>query len=174
MKYSQININSLNLHSFNSITSPLDQFEIRNLIGIDAPLFGNLSLSLTNIGLYLTISLFILLLMSVLSTNNDKIISNKFSISLETVYATVHGIVTSQINNKNGQIYFPLMYTLFVFILITCFYWLQEAMSKSLSEGKKTSRMKSKQTKQAGKGSTTRQVTTSKKTSRKNTRKSYK
>jgi len=29
----------------------------------------------------------------------------------------VHGIVVSQINAKNGQVYFPLMYTLFVFIL---------------------------------------------------------
>ena len=30
----------------------------------------------------------------------------------------MHGIVTSQINPKNGQIYFPLIYTLFVFILL--------------------------------------------------------
>lgn len=102
----------------NIITSPLDQFEIRNLISLNTPLFGNISLSLTSIGLYLTMATALILLLSVLSTNNDKIISNKISISLETVYATVHGIVTSQINSKNGQIYFPLMYTLFVFILI--------------------------------------------------------
>jgi F-type H+-transporting ATPase subunit a len=31
---------------------------------------------------------------------------------------TIHGIVTNQINAKNGQIYFPFIYTLFIFILI--------------------------------------------------------
>ncbi|KAK4538935.1 hypothetical protein RGQ29_032148 [Quercus rubra] len=78
-----------------NIMSPLDQFEIRNLLSIDAPLLGNTSISLTNIGLYLTIG-----------------------VLLETVYATVHGIVVGQINGKNGQAYFPLMYALFIFILL--------------------------------------------------------
>jgi F-type H+-transporting ATPase subunit a len=36
----------------------------------------------------------------------------------ESVYATVHGIVVNQINEKDGQAYFPFMYTLFMFILI--------------------------------------------------------
>jgi len=34
------------------------------------------------------------------------------------MYATIHGIVIGQINAKNGQIYFPFMYTLFVYILM--------------------------------------------------------
>ena len=34
---------------------PLDQFEIRNLTILDAPILGNSSLSLTNISLYLTL-----------------------------------------------------------------------------------------------------------------------
>ncbi len=34
------------------------------------------------------------------------------------MYATIHSIVTSQINPKSGQTYFPLLYTLFIFILI--------------------------------------------------------
>src|ERR1700749_4749553 len=37
---------------------------------------------------------------------------------METIYATVHSIVVNQINPKNGQIYFPFIYTLFIFILI--------------------------------------------------------
>src|SRR3978361_1373444 len=36
----------------------------------------------------------------------------------ESLYATIHSIVTNQINPKKGQIYFPFIYTLFVFILI--------------------------------------------------------
>jgi F-type H+-transporting ATPase subunit a len=37
---------------------------------------------------------------------------------MESIYATVHSIVTSQISDKKGQIYFPFMYSLFIFILI--------------------------------------------------------
>lgn len=36
----------------------------------------------------------------------------------ECLYDTVHSIVRGQINNNQGQIYFPFIYTLFLFILI--------------------------------------------------------
>lgn len=58
------------------IMSPLDQFEIRNLISLDAPILGNLSFSLTNIGLYLTIGGYLVFALSLIANNNDKIISN--------------------------------------------------------------------------------------------------
>lgn len=106
------------MNNFNYIFSPLDQFEIRNLISLDAPILGNFSFSLTNIGLYLTIGGYLVFMIGLLSTNNNRIISNAWSIPQESIYATVHGIVVGQINNKNGQAYFPLMYVLFVFILI--------------------------------------------------------
>ena len=37
-------------------TSPLDQFEIRNLVTLDAPVIGNIHISITNIAVYLAIS----------------------------------------------------------------------------------------------------------------------
>src|ERR1700749_3667330 len=37
---------------------------------------------------------------------------------METIYATVHSIVVNQINEKKGQMYFPFIYALFMFILI--------------------------------------------------------
>src|SRR6267143_1229196 len=50
---------------YTHITTPLDQFEIRNLLSLDAPILGNLHISLTNIGLYLTIgTLFIFILVN--------------------------------------------------------------------------------------------------------------
>jgi F-type H+-transporting ATPase subunit a len=61
---------------FTDIPSPLDQFEIRNLLSIDAPILGNLHLSITNIGLYLTIGAFIVLILNVLATNYNKVVSN--------------------------------------------------------------------------------------------------
>jgi len=62
--------------SYTNITSPLDQFEIRNLLSLDAPVLGNLHISLTNIGLYLTIGAFLVLSLNVLATNYNKVVSN--------------------------------------------------------------------------------------------------
>lgn len=58
------------------IRSPLDQFEIRDLLSLNAPVLGNFSLSMTNIALYLTSAGYLVFVLSVLSTNNGKIISN--------------------------------------------------------------------------------------------------
>jgi F-type H+-transporting ATPase subunit a len=98
--------------------SPLNQFEILDLLSLDTPILGNLHISITNLGLYLIIGAFFLLVLNLLSTNFNKLVSNNWSISMESLYATVHSIVTNQINSKKGQIYFPFIYTLFIFILI--------------------------------------------------------
>ncbi len=103
---------------FYEIVSPLDQFEIRNLLSLDAPILGNIHISLTNIGLYLIIGSFIALTLNLLATNYNKIVSNNWSLGLESIYATIHSIVINQINSNRGQIYFPFIYTLFIFILI--------------------------------------------------------
>lgn len=58
------------------IISPLNQFEIRDLLSLDAPILGNIHLSITNIGLYLICSGIIFILLNILTTNNNKIISN--------------------------------------------------------------------------------------------------
>ena len=100
------------------VFSPLTQFEIRDLLSIDLPILGDLHISITNIGFYLSIGAFFLLVINLLSTNYNKVVSNKWSISLESLYATIHSIVTNQINAGKGQIYFPFIYTLFIFILI--------------------------------------------------------
>jgi F-type H+-transporting ATPase subunit a len=58
------------------VESPLDQFEIRDLFSLNANLLGNIHISLTNIGLYLTISTLIILTYSLLASNSNKIIPN--------------------------------------------------------------------------------------------------
>ncbi len=102
---------------FNNIASPLDQFEIRDLISIDAPILFNIHLSLSNIGVYLCLAAFVVMGLNLLATNNNKVVSNNWSISQETIYATIHSIVINQINTTKGQIYFPFIYVLFIFIL---------------------------------------------------------
>ena len=98
-------------------TSPLDQFEINNLLTLDLPVIGNIQMSITNIGLYLSLAAFLILILNVLP-NFEKMVSNNWSISLESLYATIHSIVRKQINSRKGQIYFPFMFSLFIFILI--------------------------------------------------------
>ena len=101
-----------------NIYSPLDQFEIRNLISLDAPILLDLHLSITNIGVYLCLGAFIVLSLNLIATNNNKIVYNKWSLVQETIYATIHSIVINQINANKGQIYFPFIYSLFLFILV--------------------------------------------------------
>jgi F-type H+-transporting ATPase subunit a len=100
------------------IISPLEQFEIRDLLSIEAPILGNLHFSITNIGLFLVLGVFFILILNILSTNYNRLVGNNWSISQESLYATIHSIVTNQINPKSGQMYFPFIYALFIFILI--------------------------------------------------------
>jgi len=64
------------MNKFENITSPLDQFEVRDLLTLDAPILGNLHISLTNIGLYLIIASFIAFSLSVLANNYNRLVSN--------------------------------------------------------------------------------------------------
>ena len=61
---------------FQEIQTPLDQFEVRNLLSIEAPVLANLHLILTNIGLYLTAGALLVLALNVFATNNNKVVSN--------------------------------------------------------------------------------------------------
>lgn len=99
-------------------SSPLDQFTIRNLLSIKADILGNLQISLTNIGLYLIITTFIVFAFYLLATNYEMTTPNGWSLSLESIYATVYSIVINQINANKGQMFFPFISALFIYILI--------------------------------------------------------
>ena len=58
------------------ISSPIDQFEIRNLLSLDAPILANLHISLINIGLYLTVAAFITLTLNLVATNYNEVVAN--------------------------------------------------------------------------------------------------
>ena len=55
-------------------SSPLTQFEITDLFHLN--ILNNINISLTNIGLYLTIGSLIILILSISATNNNKLVSN--------------------------------------------------------------------------------------------------
>jgi F-type H+-transporting ATPase subunit a len=104
--------------TFNLISTPLDQFEIRDLISIGVPIFADLNVSLTTISFYLIVSFLIILNFNLVSNNLNRLVPNSWSISQECIYATIHSIVVNQINERKGQFYFPFIYGLFMFILI--------------------------------------------------------
>ena len=110
--------NYTNFNLNREILSPLNQFEIKDLLSLDAAILGDLHLSITNIGFFLLLGSFFILLLSFLSTNYNKLVGNAWSLGNESLYATIHGIVTNQINSKSGQMYFPFIFALFIFILI--------------------------------------------------------
>nr|YP_010846121.1 ATP synthase F0 subunit a [Cyathus pallidus]WEV87308.1 ATP synthase F0 subunit a [Cyathus pallidus] len=104
------------LESFN-IHSPLGQFEVVNLLSVKLPIFGDINLSLTNLGLYSIFTLLVVIGFHFYGNNESKLIPNKWSISLESAYASLSSMVKEQIGT-HSEIYLPFIYSLFFFILI--------------------------------------------------------
>jgi F-type H+-transporting ATPase subunit a len=99
------------------IFSPLNQFEVTNLIGINAPILGNLHLNLTNLSLYSIFVVLTILGLHMYANNDNKIIPNYWSISLESSFASLNTMVRDQIG-VNSEKYFPFIYSIFFYILI--------------------------------------------------------
>jgi F-type H+-transporting ATPase subunit a len=99
------------------ISSPLEQFEVTSFVGLNAPILGQFNLSLTNLGLYSLIVVFLVLSLHIVANNSHKLIPSKWSISLESAYASVHAMVRDQIGAAN-EIYTPFIYSLFFFVII--------------------------------------------------------
>lgn len=97
--------------------SPLEQFEVTSFIGLNAPILGQFNLSLTNLGLYSLIVLFLVLGLHIIANNNHRLIPSKWSIALESSYASIHAMVRDNVGQAN-EVYVPFIYSLFFFIII--------------------------------------------------------
>lgn len=104
--------------SFENYLNPLEQFQIKDLIGISIAFIENFKLSFTNMNLYLIISAISIYNVLYFSSNFNKITCESFSTTVESIYDTVQSIIITQINKIKGQKFFPLVYCLFLFILI--------------------------------------------------------
>jgi F-type H+-transporting ATPase subunit a len=98
------------------ILSPLNQFEVTSLIGVNAPILGYLNLTLSNLALYSCFILLTVLGFHAYGNNDSKLIPNKWSISLESSFASISSMVRDQIGSHN-EVYLPFVYSLFFFIL---------------------------------------------------------
>nr|YP_009355409.1 ATP synthase subunit a [Coccocarpia palmicola]ARB49957.1 ATP synthase subunit a [Coccocarpia palmicola] len=103
---------------FNQIQDPVYQFKVRDLFEVNAPIIFFTHLSITNIGLYLILGTFLILMFNYLSLNIKNIAANIWSTSKQLVYDTIYSIIIKQINALKGQNYFPFIYALFSFILV--------------------------------------------------------
>jgi F-type H+-transporting ATPase subunit a len=99
------------------ILSPLSQFEVTSLIGVNAPILGHINISLTNLALYTIFILLIVVGLHYYGNNDYNLVPSKWSISLESSFASLNTMVREQIGNHN-EIYLPFIYSLFFFILI--------------------------------------------------------
>lgn len=80
--------------------NPMDQFDIKGLLHIYLSFFFKFYFFFTNIGLYLTIGALISLIFNILALKYNIIFSTSWLISLESIYATIHSVVISQIGQN--------------------------------------------------------------------------
>jgi F-type H+-transporting ATPase subunit a len=99
------------------ILSPLNQFEVVSLIGLNAPILGHLNITITNLVLYSCLILLIVVALHFYGNNDYKLIPSKWSIIFESSFASLSSMVREQIG-LSSEIYLPFIYSLFFFVLI--------------------------------------------------------
>ena len=97
------------------VNSPLEQFEVTSLIGLNAPILGYLNITLSNLGLYSILVLLLITGIHYFGNNEVKLIPSKWSISIESLFHSIHSMVREQLGR---EIYLPFIYSIFFFILI--------------------------------------------------------
>lgn len=98
------------------IHTPLEQFSIISLIPFHV---GNLYLSFTNSSLFLLATITLLYTLFYMTTRKGgSLVPSRWQSFVEMIYEFVVSLVDEQIGSK-GRKYFPLIFTIFVFILFT-------------------------------------------------------
>jgi ATP synthase subunit 6 len=98
--------------------SPLEQFQILPIISLR---LGNFDLSFTNGNLIILIAIgsFFLLMNMLLSVNGSfYVVPSRWQIIIETFYETIANMLYDNLGTK-GQQYFPFVFVLFMFVLLS-------------------------------------------------------
>jgi F-type H+-transporting ATPase subunit a len=100
------------------ISSPLEQFELIPLIPIR---LGDFDISITHSTLFMLIALttFLLLIRMILMNNGGTLVPNRWQVIVEGIYDLSMMMPHETITGGKGQKYFPLIFSLFSFVL-TC------------------------------------------------------
>ena len=95
-------------------TNPMHQFEVYK-IGPEINL-GGVNLSFTNASLFMTISSFLILLFLFLGTKKKSLVPSKIQFITEASYTFVAKMINDTAGS-NAKIFFPFIFTLFMFVL---------------------------------------------------------
>jgi len=96
--------------------SPLEQFSIISLLPLR---IGNIYFSFTNSSLFLLLTTaLVFTLFQMVTQNGGFLIPSRWQSFVEMIYQFVVSLVDEQIGGKGGK-FFPLIFTLFVFLLFT-------------------------------------------------------
>lgn len=96
--------------------SPLEQFTVTSLSQKTLNIIQD-SVPVTNLGVYVIITIILVIGLHFYANNNSSLVASKWSIAIESIYQTVAGIVRDQIGARH-EIYTPLIVSMFWFILI--------------------------------------------------------
>lgn len=104
--------------TFDFITSPLEQFQIIPLIPFS---LGILDFTITNANIILALIFFFsfVLISSLLKEKDSSfsIVPNRWQTIIEMIYSLILSLVVDNIQGKKGQLFFPLVFSIFLFVL---------------------------------------------------------
>jgi len=99
------------------VSSPLEQFQVIPILSLQ---YGIFDFSITNETVILIIIFFLTMsfIFSLLKEDNTfYIIPSKWQVVIEGVYKLILSLVVDNIRDKRGQLFFPLVFSIFLFIL---------------------------------------------------------
>jgi len=105
---------------FRIFNYPIEQFEVKSLVSIILPILGYINFSLSNLGVYTIITVYLTIALHIIANNINKLIPNYLSISLDSSLASINSLVKAQIG-ANNENYLPFIYSLFFFFYLLIF-----------------------------------------------------
>ncbi len=97
--------------------SPLAQFEVKKIFDLH---LGNIDVSFTNSSLYMLIATIAIIAFMLFATRKKSLIPSRLQVMAESVYNFIFDIIRTSIGNE-GSKFFPLVFSLFTFILMCNF-----------------------------------------------------
>jgi len=94
--------------------SPLEQFVIKPIIPLE---IGGVDVSFTNSALFMTISVVLVSIFLVLGMRRSDIVPGRWQVAVELSYEFIAGLLRDTVGT-DGRKYFPIVFTLFMFVLL--------------------------------------------------------
>jgi F-type H+-transporting ATPase subunit a len=98
------------------MSSPLDQFKLKTILEFKP--FG-IDLSITNSTLMMFVIVAFLMIFLAILTNKLSVKPSKRQVIAESIYNFIHGMIANNINFQHKMKFFPLVFSIFMFILFS-------------------------------------------------------